>query len=1180
MKTSKNISIKRRLLGFFLAAVCAVQSAGAVFASDLSTESETPQVQTIHIRCAEDLISLSQNSKTDSYSRGKIFRLENDIDLSDTEFEPIAVFTGIFDGQGHAVSGFLLDESGRDFGLFRYIEEDGIVRNLTVSGEIRPEGSMERIGGIAGTNRGLIENCVFEGTLIAKKTAGGIVGCNEAQGTISGCANRGTLTITKQGGGIAGRSEGIVENCVNQGNINASALTVSEMISEQPSVTLDVSSLGTDEKKINYIGGIAGTSSGLITSCSNSGQVGYPHTGYNTGGIVGYHQGKIEGCSNSGPVFGRKNIGGIAGQFEPYAATVYEEDTAASLRSQGKDLHLMMDSLSDTIGSAADAAGTRLDSMGSAMDELSVLSDDSVNYYLDWGDDFSRDVRNGLDDLEEILDRIGADSRSVRKPIQDLRKDLDDFDWKLNQIKVGGEGTELNKAENNIQEGMKVLEKIVPIWTELMENLENLMSIILPRNDEPSENIPEENQQTVKQIQALEDYISGTLTGMEREIKEDGRLKANSAAVFRDSSLNQVDKIEAIFDRTDLTPEEREEAQKKLDAIRKNISDISDLLSTLEETTEAVDWDKLQAETKATQKEIDELRDSGSNILKDINILLKELSDSGDNMYEDSLDARQQANYLSDYVQRSLDSLRHDAGTTYEDIDRQTDDISDQLKGLKGDIRSYRTQISNQLDLISRQLEQLGDTAADSLDDMRNYMTLDVDAEKIYTDASDDESTEALRGILVNCRNDGRIETDINGGGIVGLIGVEMDLESDFSVEEIGDRSFSSNSSIRATVLNSRNFGSVTVKNNCAGGIVGRSDAGAVIRCDNYGAVTSTGGSYAGGIAGRSHYLIRNSYSLCDVTGRDYVGGVAGMGCSANNNYALVGIHSETGEKNGSIFGDIDNEGTPVLYRNYYVDEGIAAINNLTYERAAQPIRYQDMTAAEGTPREFRSFTVQFIADGRTVKRMTCRYGQSIREEDIPAVPEQNGLAGVWEDKDLSFIRRNMIIEAEYTDMLTAIASPEEVPLLFAVGSFCSETELECRELSPDSVPQWTGYQVVKAYSYSFLNREPAEAPSKLRVLSDGGRNYSILTWDEKGNTTLIQPKTDGKYLVFATSMGNFSIVKRKSMWPTAAVCGLVVILTAVVVIFKQKKKVASKVPASKGREAEEKKKEEKRIES
>ncbi|MCI9455412.1 MAG: hypothetical protein HFE44_00365 [Oscillospiraceae bacterium] len=1206
--TKRFLLISKRLIGAVLAAACALQSTCAVLAADApdpagETAQEDSVLQTVHIRTAEDLITLSENSKTDSYSKGKLFCLENDIDLTGTDFSPIAVFTGTFDGMGHTISGFTLGESGKDYGLFRYVEKDAVVQNLTLSASICPEGSMERIGGFAGTNRGTIRNCVFTGTLVAKKTAGGIVGLNAPEGIIDGCANRGELTVTKQGGGIAGRNEGLIQNSSNLGNVNASTRTVSEIIGEQPSIGFDVSTLGIDAKKINYTGGIAGSSCGEIRSCANSGQVGYSHTGYNVGGIVGYHQGKTVDCTNSGAVMGRKNVGGIAGQFEPHITTVFEADSSDDLRVQGRDLRHMMDSLADTMDSAADAAGNHLDSISDTVDGISDSVNDNIEFYLDWGDSFSMGMEDELDALDAAIDRLGDGSGNLREPLRELRQDLIRFNNILGQISIGGEGTEWDKVEDNVQEGIKVLPDLMKVSAELSGNISELAKLIQKEyfpDPQPDPDQPEGGEEgdggdsgdapsgreyygisqdaqaeAVEKLNDLQSYVSGYLSQVEKAVRRDGVLEEGSEAAqnidyFSQSALSLVDEIEDLLEDEDIPPEDQKTIEELLEAIRNNIDDINDILDKLvgeNGTIQDVDWDKFQSESQVTKDQVKSLQNAANDMLDSVEDLLDELSGSGGDLKDDAREIRRQATHLSSYIRSSLSQLRRDASGTRKELSSQNDALSDQLNGLRTDLSGYRRQISSQLDIISSQMELLGDSAADGMDRIRDQLIRDADTET-YTDISDSEDITGARGILSGCRNNGGITADINGGGVIGLIGVEMDLESDLSVEEIGSKSFNADCNIRATVLDSRNFGKVTVKNNCAGGIVGRADAGAVIRCDNFGAVKTTNGSYAGGVAGKSHYLIRNCYSLCDVTGQDYVGGIAGLGCNANNNYVMTGISSDTGEKNGSIFGDMEEDVSSSVYDNYYIDEGVSAVNNLTYESAARPIRYQELLEVEGIPQEFRSFTVQFVADGKEVKRIVRGYGQKIRPEEIPPVPERNGLAGVWEDKDFSFIRRNMVVEAQYSDMMTAVASPEETPLLFAVGNYRPETRLECESLPLEEVPHADGYYPVQAFRYRLLleNGTP-ETPSKLRVLADGGKNISVLAWDEEGNISLIQPVEDGRYLAFSTPMQSFAIVRRRRVLPL--VSGIVVIAGVILaaVMIGRKRKAGRAAPPDQSNE-------------
>lgn len=72
----------------------------------------------------------------------------------------------------------------------------------------------------------------------------------------------------------------------------------------------------------------------MILTSVNTGTIGYEHVGYNVGGIVGRTDGLVSGCVNQGRVLGRKDVGGIAGQAEPYRELDLSKDTIKRLRSE------------------------------------------------------------------------------------------------------------------------------------------------------------------------------------------------------------------------------------------------------------------------------------------------------------------------------------------------------------------------------------------------------------------------------------------------------------------------------------------------------------------------------------------------------------------------------------------------------------------------------------------------------------------------------------------------------------------------------------------------------------------------------------------------------------------------------------------------------------------------------
>lgn len=153
------------------------------------------------------------------------YRLKADINLNNHSWTPTGVtsgfticFSGVFDGQGHTISGVNVSESTyRNFGFFGI--NRGTFKHLTVKGQVEYTGTGGKsIGGIAGENYGTIAFCSFEGTVSATNAnateeislgwicgknisgasdndAGQIISCF-AKGTISGAAS----SVVKMGG--------------------------------------------------------------------------------------------------------------------------------------------------------------------------------------------------------------------------------------------------------------------------------------------------------------------------------------------------------------------------------------------------------------------------------------------------------------------------------------------------------------------------------------------------------------------------------------------------------------------------------------------------------------------------------------------------------------------------------------------------------------------------------------------------------------------------------------------------------------------------------------------------------------------------------------------------------------------------------------------------------------------
>ena len=298
----------------------------------------------IHIGSAADWHRLVQNCRLDTWSQGKTVVLDCDLDL--TGEKSIPTFGGTFDGQGHTIRGWKLEGEGSHRGLFRYIQEGAIVKNLNVSCTVSVSGDWSGFGGIAGVNRGTIAQCSVSGSVNGSDRVGGIAGINEAAGEIINCTSSGVISGEHFTGGIAGENYGSIIQCTNKAKVNTRSEEVSPDLDG-----IDWGNLNSTENipACTDTGGIVGYSKGVLQGCINFGDVGYPHTGYNVGGIAGRQSGYVNDCINHGNIRGRKEVGGVIGQMEPYTQLRFQEDTLQKLAEELSTLQsLMGDALDNT----------------------------------------------------------------------------------------------------------------------------------------------------------------------------------------------------------------------------------------------------------------------------------------------------------------------------------------------------------------------------------------------------------------------------------------------------------------------------------------------------------------------------------------------------------------------------------------------------------------------------------------------------------------------------------------------------------------------------------------------------------------------------------------------------------------------------------------------------------------
>lgn len=322
----------KRILSFL---ACLLLVLSATLPAAAKTREEEKETETVERSCTvsdlKDFLTLAENCRLDSYSQGLRVILRADIDLTGAEFTGIPIFSGIFEGNGHTIRGLRMTVEGSNQGLFRYLTENARVKDLHVVGTVQSTGSRSRIGGFAGSNGGKITGCSFTGAVSGNEYVGGFAGINEISGVLENCTMNGKVYGSHFVGGIAGKNSGVIRSCENKAQVND---TAQQNLVELSDITLDGLFSTESANTVTDIGGIAGSSIGVIRDCVNRGDVGYQHMGYNIGGIAGTQSGALLDSKNYGRIQGRKEVGGIVGQMEPTALIEYEEDALQILQRQ------------------------------------------------------------------------------------------------------------------------------------------------------------------------------------------------------------------------------------------------------------------------------------------------------------------------------------------------------------------------------------------------------------------------------------------------------------------------------------------------------------------------------------------------------------------------------------------------------------------------------------------------------------------------------------------------------------------------------------------------------------------------------------------------------------------------------------------------------------------------------
>nr|MCR5265313.1 hypothetical protein [Cyanobacteria bacterium RUI128] len=184
---------------------------------------------TYYIDSVQDLQAFATLSG--AQTEGNTFVLSRDLNMSSiANWVGISGFAGTFNGNGHVLTGLKSNTNG----LFISATETAVVKNVGLEGVNinNPNNSTSHdagadIGGIVGSNQGLVTNCYLVGDV---KTKGAHIGgiCGEGKGTVSYCSADVNVQGGKQCvGGILGCLMGVVDHCLVTGTVTQETSSMS-----------------------------------------------------------------------------------------------------------------------------------------------------------------------------------------------------------------------------------------------------------------------------------------------------------------------------------------------------------------------------------------------------------------------------------------------------------------------------------------------------------------------------------------------------------------------------------------------------------------------------------------------------------------------------------------------------------------------------------------------------------------------------------------------------------------------------------------------------------------------------------------------------------------------------------------------------------------------------------------
>ena len=301
------------------------------------------QYDSIAINNVEEFKQFRDNVNNGNSYENKYVYLTSDLNLGNEEWEPIGYleeenasmtnennkpFSGVFNGNGHEITGLKINSTNKVVGLFGIVK-NGQIKNLGIGAGCTVKGSKYESILVGVLYNGTLYNCYNKSDIsLSTENSGAIVGQAQQYSVINFCYNTGKITTTSTSnrvGGIAGclKTTSILKNCYNTGDITGNGKNVGGIVGDLMAIA-DIAPANYCEVKSCYnagtingetnVGGIAGISYGTVLNCYNIGNViGTASSNSYAGGIVGVNNYLLKNSYNLGTITSADtNFGAIA----------------------------------------------------------------------------------------------------------------------------------------------------------------------------------------------------------------------------------------------------------------------------------------------------------------------------------------------------------------------------------------------------------------------------------------------------------------------------------------------------------------------------------------------------------------------------------------------------------------------------------------------------------------------------------------------------------------------------------------------------------------------------------------------------------------------------------------------------------------------------------------------------